>query len=149
MCIPTARIYVTSFVSCETLTKPTPRLATCLQLHLKYNNKNQNTVEGALNTYESSIKNVTFGGTSSGWIGDKSVATICDCGNASPIWIAHSPVPVAISRTNRGGFDSERGAKNSLSPYIREIAAYCKLRRSCSGASLGKKYANNTMVSFL
>jgi hypothetical protein len=47
----------------------------------------------------------------SGWIGDRSVPTTRDEGNKSPISMAQSPTPVAMSRMNCGGSDLESGAK--------------------------------------
>lgn len=54
---------------------------------------------------KSSIWNSTLGGTSVGWIGDRSVAITLAEGYWSAKSIAHIPVPVPRSRT-RWGFGS-------------------------------------------
>lgn len=61
--------------------------------------------------YESSTKNRTFGGTRSGWTGERSVPIISASGNSSPMSMAHVPVPVPMSNTFLGGFLREKGAK--------------------------------------
>lgn len=62
-------------------------------------------------THASSTKKWTLGGTSSGWMGDRSVPMTVDVGNRSPIWMAQSPTPVATSSTARGGAATESGAR--------------------------------------
>lgn len=73
-----------------------------------------------------------------GCIGDRSVATISVWGNSSPIMIAQSPVPVAMSRILLGGLFLERGARYRRSPKSFTRAAFWRSSLSCSRKSLGK-----------
>ncbi len=66
-------------------------------------------------------------------------------GYASPISIAHIPVPVAISNTFWGGFSAENGAKCRCPSMNSFISSYWSSRRSLSVASLGKWYAGSLL----
>lgn len=88
-------------------------------------------------SFKSVTKNLQFGGSSAGWMGERSIPRTWALGYCSATSMAQTPGPVPTSRI-AVGFGS-MGAM--MFPPTRERQAKCKsLRRWTSSSSLGRTY---------